>query len=57
MNIPPPILEIFDNQGGDEDADDHEHEDEHDPYTPWRLSTYSDGSLKVQLSLGGFGNS
>ena len=33
MNIPPPIL--------DDDDDDHEHED---PYTQWRLATYSDGS-------------
>ena len=43
MNIPPPILEIFYNHGGDDDADDHEHED---PYrsTQWRLATYSDGS-------------
>ena len=41
MNIPPPILEIFYNQGGDDDDDDHEHED---PYTQWRLATYSDGS-------------
>ena len=44
MNIPPPILENFYNQGGDDDADDHEHEDEHDPYTQWCLATYSDGS-------------
>ena len=41
MNIPPPILENFYNQGGDDDADDHEHED---PYTQWRLATYYDGS-------------
>ena len=34
MNIPPPILENF----------IHEHEDEQDPYTQWRLTTYSDGS-------------
>ena len=44
MNIPPPILENFYNQGGDDDVDDHEHEDEQDPYTQWRLATYSDGS-------------
>ena len=44
MNIPPPILENFYNQGGDDDGDDHEHEDEQDPYTQWRLATYSDGS-------------
>ena len=44
MNIPPPILEIFYNQGGDDDADNHEHEDEQCPYTQWRLATYSDGS-------------
>ena len=44
MNIPPPILEKNYNQGGDDDADDHEHEDEQDPYTQWRLATYSDGS-------------
>ena len=44
MNIPPPILEKFYNQGGDDDADDHEHEDKQDPYTQWRLATYSDGS-------------
>ena len=41
MNIPPPILEKFYNQGGDDDGDDHEHED---PYSQWRLATYSDGS-------------
>ena len=34
MNIPPPILENF----------IHEHEDEQDPYTQWRLATNSDGS-------------
>ena len=44
MNIPPPIHENNYNQGGDDDGDDHEHEDEHDPYTQWRLETYSDGS-------------
>ena len=44
MNIPPSILEIFYNQGGDDDGDDHTHEDEQDPYTQWRLATYSDGS-------------
>ena len=46
MNIPPPILEKNYNQGGDDDGDDHEHEDEQDLYTQWRLTTYSDGSLK-----------
>ena len=44
MNIPPPILEKFYNQGGDENGDDHEHEDEQRPYTLWRLATNSDGS-------------
>ena len=44
MNIPPPIIEKFYNQGGDDDGDDHEHEDEQDPYTQWRLATYFDGS-------------
>ena len=44
MNIPPPILENFYNQGGDDDGDDHENEDEQRPYTLWRLATYSDGS-------------
>ena len=44
MNIPPPILEKFDNQGGDDDGDDHEHEDELGPYTQWCLATYSNGS-------------
>ena len=44
MNIPPPILEKFYNQGGDDDGDDHEHEDEQRPYTIWRLATNSDGS-------------
>ena len=44
MNSPPPILENFYNQGGDDNADDHEHEDELDPYTQWRLAIYSDGS-------------
>ena len=44
MNIPPPILEKFYNQGGDDDGDDHEHEDEQRPYTLWRLATNSDGS-------------
>ena len=44
MNIPPPILEKIYNQGGDDDGDDHEHEDEQDLHTQWRLATYSDGS-------------
>ena len=44
MNIPPPILEKIYNQGGDDDADDHEHEDEQDPYTKWHLATYFDWS-------------
>ena len=44
MNIPPPILENFYNQGGDDDGDDHEHEDKQRPYTLWRLAANSDGS-------------
>ena len=44
MNIPPPILEKNYNQGGDDDGDDHEHEDEQDLYNQWRLATNSDGS-------------
>ena len=44
MNIPPPILEKFYNQGGDDDGDDHEHEDEQNLSTQWRLATNSDGS-------------
>ena len=44
MKIPPPILENFYNQGGDDDGDDHEHEDEQNLYTQWRLATNSDGS-------------
>ena len=44
MNIPPPILEKFYNQGGDGDGDDHKHEDEQNLYTQWRLATNSDGS-------------
>ena len=44
MNIPPPILEKFYNQGGDDDGDDHEHEDEQRAYTIWCLATNSDGS-------------
>ena len=44
MNIPPPILENFYNQGGDDDGDDHEHEDEQRPYTLWHLATNFDGS-------------
>ena len=44
MNITPPILEKIYNQGGDDDGDDHEHEDEQRPYTLWRLATNSDGS-------------
>ena len=44
MNIPPPILEKIYNQGGDDDGDDHEHEDEQGPYAHWRLATISDGS-------------
>ena len=43
MNIPPPILEILYNQGGDGYGDDHELEDEEGPYTRWSLAT-SDGS-------------
>ena len=42
MNIPPPILEIF----------IHEHEDEQDPYTQWRLATYSDGSPLLVVMWG-----
>ena len=44
MNIPPPIHEKIYNQGGDDDGDDHEHEDEQRPYTLWCLATNSDGS-------------
>ena len=44
MNIPPHILEIFYNQEGDDDGDDHDHEDEQDLYTQWWLATNSDGS-------------
>ena len=40
MNIPPPIFEKNITKGDDND-DDHEHGD---PYTQWRLATYSDGS-------------
>ena len=44
MNILQPILEKIYNQGGDDDGDDHEHEDEQNLYTQWRLATNSDGS-------------
>ena len=44
MNIPPPILENFYNQEGDDDGDDHDHENEQRPYTLWRLATNSNGS-------------
>ena len=44
MNIPPPILIKFYNQGGDDDVDDHVHEDELDPYTQWFLATFCNGS-------------
>ena len=44
MNIPPPILEKIYNQGGDDDGDDHEHEDEQGPYAHSRLATNSNGS-------------
>ena len=54
VNIPPPILGNFYNQGGDDDggddddddddADDHEHEDEQYLPTRWCLATYFDGS-------------
>ena len=40
MDIPPPILEDFYNQGGDDDGDDHEQ----CRYTMWCLATNSDGS-------------
>ena len=53
MNIPPPILEKIYNQGGDYDADDHEHEDELDPYTQWRLASYSDGSPLLLVCIQG----
>ena len=53
MNIPPPILENFYNKGGDDDADDHEHEDELDPYTQWCLATYSDGSPPLLVCIEG----
>ena len=42
MKIPPPILENFYNQGGDDDGDDHEHEDEQRPYARLCLATNSD---------------
>ena len=45
MNIPPPILENF----------IHEHEDEQDPYTQWRLATFSDGS-PLLVSIWGTAN-
>ena len=44
MKIPLPILENFYNQGGDDNGDDHEHEDEQRPYTLWCLATNSHGS-------------
>ena len=44
MNIPPPILEKIYKQGGDDNGDDHEHEDEQNLYTQWCLATNSDGS-------------
>ena len=44
MNIPPPVLEKFYNQGGDDDGDDHDHEDEQDLYNQWRLATNFDAS-------------
>ena len=44
MNIPPPILEKIYNQGGDDNGDDHEHEDEQNVYTQWRVATNSNGS-------------
>ena len=44
MNIPPPILGKNYNQGGEDDGDDHEHEDEQNLHTQWRLTTNSDGS-------------
>ena len=47
MNIPPPILEKFYNQGGDEDGDDHEHEDEEGRYIQWRLETSNGSPLLV----------
>ena len=40
MDIPPPILENFYNQGGDDNGDDHEQ----GPYAHWRLATSSNGS-------------
>ena len=49
MNIPPPILKKFYNQGEDDDDDDHKHED---PYTQWRLATYFDGSPLLVCILG-----
>ena len=53
MNIPPPIILNFSNQGGDDDADDHEHEDKLDPYTEWRLATYSDVSPLLLVYIQG----
>jgi hypothetical protein len=51
VNIPPPILGNFYNQGGDDDGDDddddgddHEHEDEQYLPTRWYLATYFNGS-------------
>ena len=52
MNIPPPIFRNFYNQGGDDDGDDHEHEDKQDPYTQWRMATYFDGSPLLVCTQG-----
>ena len=44
MNIPPLILKKIYDQGGDDDGDEHDHEDEQDLYTQCRLETNSNGS-------------
>ena len=53
MNIPPPILEFFCNQGGDDDGDDHKHEDEQDPQLSgaWQLIPMDHLFLSVYRAL------
>ena len=45
-------MKKFITKGGDDDGDDHDHEDEQDLYTQWRLATNSDRSPLLVCIMG-----
>jgi hypothetical protein len=49
VNIPPPILEKIYNQGGDDDGDDHKHEDEQDLLLGPRVYRPEGGEWEIQI--------